>query len=167
MYKSAFIVALCVALATGNVITGSALGIERRATVQSGTLGIVYPVYRCGGVGTPLQLRISECDGRCDFTPGKVYNCEYDFMPSGASPSLTLKVEICMGAGFCMPIIDTELPNSSVQPGFVYTSKYSIVPNDQLSGQTVEFRAYIFRTAGSVLEICVSADIDVGFTIDP
>jgi len=140
MYKIAVLVALCIAFANG---------------------GVVDPAYRCGGVGTPIQLRISDCEGRCRFQPGKPYDCEEDFMPSGASASLTLKVEICLNGSFCMVIIDTVLPNSSVQPGFVYTAKYTIVPNDQLSGQSVEFKGSIFRTEAQLLEICVSADADV------
>jgi hypothetical protein len=47
--------------------------------------------------------------------------------PGSAAPSLTLKIEICLNAGFCMIILETVLPNSSVQPGFIYTAKYSIV----------------------------------------
>lgn len=78
-----------------------------------------------------------------------------------AAPSLMLKIEICMSAGFCMVIIDTELPNSSVQPGFVYTAKYSIVPNDILSGQRVEFRAYIMHSDDLHIDVCVAADVDI------
>ncbi|XP_021962078.1 uncharacterized protein LOC110857773 isoform X3 [Folsomia candida] len=123
--------------------------------------GVVDPAYRCGGLATQLQLRISDCDGYCRLMPGTLYNCENDFMPSSASPSLTLRVEICMNAGFCTVIINTELPNSSVQPGFVYTAKYSVVPNDILSGQTVEFRASILHTDSLRIEVCVAADIDI------
>ncbi|OXA44683.1 uncharacterized protein LOC110857773 isoform X4 [Folsomia candida] len=123
--------------------------------------GVVDPAYRCGGLATQLQLRISDCDGYCRLMPGTLYNCENDFMPSSAAASLSLRVEICMNAGFCTVIINTELPNSSVQPGFVYTAKYSIVPNDVLSGSTVEFRASILHTDNLRVEVCVSADVDI------
>lgn len=55
------------------------------------------------------------------------------YLSGAATPSLTLKVEVCFNGGFCMQILEAELPNSSVQPGFVYTAKYSVVPNDILS----------------------------------
>lgn len=35
------------------------------------------------------------------------------------------------------------------------------VPNDILAGQTVEFRGYITHTDNQLLEICVSAFIDI------
>ncbi|OXA47855.1 uncharacterized protein LOC110855244 [Folsomia candida] len=122
--------------------------------------GTVDPVARCGGVGTQLGLRISDCNGVCTLTPGTVYNCENDFIPSSASPSLSLWVEVCL-RGFCTIIIQTELPGSSVQPGLMYTVKYSIVPNDILSGETIEFRGYIYHTDNMLLEICVSADMHI------
>jgi hypothetical protein len=161
MLKAVALVALLVSAATASAIHGASLVKKEVAPFDATILGVVNPAHRCGGVGTPLQLRISNCEGRCQLVPGQIYNCEKDFMPSSAAPSLTLKIEICMSAGFCMVILETELPNSSVQPGFIYTAKYSIVPNDILSGQTVEFRAYISHTNNLLLEICVSADIDI------
>lgn len=50
--------------------------------VKSTILGAVDPLRRCGGLATQRQLRISGCDGYCRFTPGQIYNCENDFMPS-------------------------------------------------------------------------------------
>ncbi|OXA44211.1 uncharacterized protein LOC110857685 [Folsomia candida] len=121
----------------------------------------VVTVNRCDGMGTPIQTRISDCEGRCTFQPGKIYNAEQDFMPSAATPSLTLKVEVCFNGGFCMQILEAELPNSSVQPGFVYTAKYSVVPNDILSGQTVELRAYILHTPTARVDVCIFCDVDI------
>ncbi|OXA57958.1 uncharacterized protein LOC110846792 [Folsomia candida] len=118
-------------------------------------------VSRCEGFGTPIETRISDCDGYCTFIPGRVYNAEQDFMPSAATPSLTLKVEICMSAGFCMQIFEVELPGSSVQPGFVYTSKYSVVPNDILAGQTVQMRAQISHTDTRRVDVCIYCDVDI------
>ncbi|XP_021968425.1 uncharacterized protein LOC110863425 [Folsomia candida] len=124
-------------------------------------LGVVTPTTRCGGVGTQRQLRISDCEGFCELQPGKVYNCENDFIPSSPSESLSLMVEVCTNAGFCIVILQVELPNSSVQPGFLYTAKYSIVPNDILTGQTVTFKASLYQTRGSLVEICVSSLIKI------
>ncbi|OXA64270.1 uncharacterized protein LOC110841626 [Folsomia candida] len=152
------------------VATCSSLSIAPKGEVAVGEVslarsnnpfGTVSPVTRCGGVGTQRGLRISECDGFCNLQPGKVYNCENDFMPSSASPSLSLWVEICHRS-VCSIIVRTELANSSVQPGFVYTAKYDIVPNDYFSGETIEFRAYIYQTQSMLMEICVSAEIGIG-----
>ncbi|OXA44606.1 uncharacterized protein LOC110857907 [Folsomia candida] len=129
--------------------------------IAAAKAGVVDPVTRCGGVGTQLQLRISDCSGRCSLRPGTVYDCENDFMPSSSSPSLDLRVEICMNAGFCTVIINTVLPNSSVQPGFIYTAKYTVVPNDVLAGQVVEFRASILHSDNLRVEVCVAADVDI------
>ncbi|OXA44489.1 uncharacterized protein LOC110857700 [Folsomia candida] len=165
MFKVFALVAL---FATGSIASAisSAVVVKKGVAPFDGTtLGVVQPVGRCGGVGTPLQLRISGCEGYCELQPGSIYNCEEDFMPSMAAPSLILKIEICMSAGFCMIILETELANSSVQPGFIYTAKYSIVPNDILSGQTVEFKAYISASDTMRLEICVSAFVDILFGV--
>jgi len=162
MLKALAFLAVVVASASASAIyTGPTIVRKGLAPKDGSALGVVDPAYRCGGVGTPLQLRISECEGRCSFNPGQVYNCEKDFMPAAAAPGLTLKVELCMSSGFCMQIFEVDLPNSSIQPGFIYTAKYSIVPNDILSGQAVEFKAYISHTNNGLLEICVSADITI------
>jgi len=124
-------------------------------------MGIVDPTRRCGGVGTPRQTRISGCEGYCTFIPGHVYNCEKDFIPSSYAESLSLMVEICTDTGLCVIVLQTELANSSISPGFIYTAKYSIVPNDILAGQTVEFRATLYQTRGSLVEICVAAFVDI------
>ncbi|OXA64294.1 uncharacterized protein LOC110863291 [Folsomia candida] len=151
MNKTAFVFVMFVAAA-------SAISLSRKVDTLSEATGVVN-FRRCGGLGTPLQLRISDCVGNCSFEPGKIYNCEADFMPSSAAPSLTLRVEICMTSGLCMQIINAELPGSSVQPGMIYTARYSLVPNDILSGQTVEFRGQIVHTNNQIVEICLAADV--------
>jgi len=123
----------------------------------SSNLGVVSPVTRCGGLGTPIQLRISGCEGSCSFTPGTPYNAEFDFMPSSSARSLTLRVDVCI-SGFCYVILEAELVNSSVQPGFIYTAKYSIVPNDILSGQTISLQAYIYHTDIDRVEACLEIE---------
>lgn len=76
-------------------------------------------------------------------------------------PSLILRVEICTSAGLCMQIINMELPHSAIQPGLQYTVKYSFIPNDVLSGQTVEFMAKIVDPRDMRVEICVAAFVDI------
>jgi hypothetical protein len=51
-----------------------------------------------------------------------------------------------MNAGFCMVILETELANSSVQPGFIYTAKYNIVKTQREGSiiYLVEFVVYLF-----------------------
>ncbi|XP_021943002.1 uncharacterized protein LOC110841627 [Folsomia candida] len=163
MFQSLFailaLVATCSALSIapkGEVAAVGGVSLAR----SNNPFGVVSPTYRCGGVGTQRSLRISDCDGFCTLQPGKVYNCENDFMPSSAAPSLSLWVEICY-RGVCSIVLRAELANSSVQPGFVYTAKYDIVPNDIFSGETIEFRAYIYHTDSMLMEICVSADVNI------
>lgn len=54
-----------------------------------------------------------------------------------------------------MQILDVDLPNSSVQPGFVHTARFSIVPNDILSGQQVVMRAWVGNGGTGRPEFCV------------
>jgi len=115
---------------------------------------------RCGGVGTPVQLRVSDCNVRCSFTPGQVYNFEEDFYPSSAISSLNLWVDMCL-RGFCTTLFEAEIPNSSVQPGFLYTAKISVVPNDMMSGNTVEIRANLVHTNSYLVETCLYFQADV------
>lgn len=77
MFKVLAFLALVVSSATAHAINSGSI-----VKGTSGALGIVSPVKRCGGVGTPLNLRISDCEGYCRLRPGVVYNCEKDFMPS-------------------------------------------------------------------------------------
>ncbi|OXA45275.1 uncharacterized protein LOC110857430 [Folsomia candida] len=122
----------------------------------------VVNVSRCDGLGTPVQTRISDCDGYCRFQPGKTYDCEQDFMPSSSILRLNLKVEVCYDVGLCMQIINADLPGTPVGPGFIYTAKFTFVPNDILAGETLEMRAIISRTEGGVYpEICVLCKVDV------
>lgn len=97
-----------------------------------------------------MALRISDCEGPvCWMTPGVVYDNECDFYPSmsvflrsyyylflrlihllkqnvlfsikgGAAPSLSLKVT-AQYLGTTILIIETVIPNSSVQPGYINT----------------------------------------------
>lgn len=58
---------------------------------EIGIKGVVTTV-RCGGVGTPLQLRIDGCEGYCQFRAGQVYECEEDFMPSKLRKKLQISI---------------------------------------------------------------------------
>ncbi|OXA64271.1 uncharacterized protein LOC110841630 isoform X1 [Folsomia candida] len=144
------------------VATCSPLSIVRKDVVakSNNPFGTVDPVTSCGGIGNQIALRVSECEGSCTFEPGKIYNCEADFMPGSGSSSLSLWVEICR-RNDCSIIVRTELPNSSVLPGLVYTVKYDIVPNDMFSGEIIEFRTYIYHTESYLMETCVSADVNI------
>ncbi len=84
------------------------------------------------------------------------------FQIAGPSPSLLLQVDICIQLGFCWTVLDVEIPNSSVQPGFVYTAKYSITPNDVFAGETLIYKAHLFRSDMTrIEEICVTAEVDI------
>lgn len=76
------LVALCVSGSLASaIIPAPSISLKGLSERGVAPLGVVSPVSRCGGVGTPLQLRISECEGKCELKPGTVYNCEKDFMP--------------------------------------------------------------------------------------
>jgi len=132
---------------------------DENSVSHLGARGIIE-YERCGGVGTPVQLRVSDCDVRCSFTPGQVYNFEEDFYPSSAISSLSLWVDMCL-RGFCTTLFEAEIPNSSVQPGFLYTAKISVVPNDMMSGSTVEIRANLVHTHSFLVETCLYFQADV------
>jgi len=129
-------------------------GLGNLVLANAGIQGVVDPVRHCGGIGTFRQLRISDCMGNCTFIAGRPYDCELDFMPSSSAPSLSLRIDLCH-LGFCYTILEAVLPNSSVQPGFVYTAKYTIVPNDVFDGETVTLQGYIYQTQNSRVEVCV------------
>jgi len=131
------------------------------AFVASATCGNVQ-YDRCGGVGTPVALRIEGCEGPvCWMTPGTPYYNECDFYPSGAAPSLSLKVT-AQYLGTTILIIETVIPNSGVQPGFIYTVKFTIVPNDILSGEYLPIEASIYHTTPNpITDICLGFHVRV------
>ncbi|OXA59771.1 hypothetical protein Fcan01_04962 [Folsomia candida] len=109
---------------------------------------------RCG-------MRIGGCEGRvCWMTPGTPYLCEGDLYPSSAAASLSLRVT-AVYLTTTITIIDTVLENSSIQPGFLYTVKFTIVPNDILAGEYLPVQAEIYHTVGTITEICVGFHVRV------
>jgi hypothetical protein len=83
---------------------------------------------------------------------------EADMIPATAAPQLKLTVTAIIG-GFRLQILSTDLANSSVQPGLLYTVTFSIVPNDGLSGQQVGIEAKV--THGSIEEICAVVQVRI------
>jgi hypothetical protein len=88
MYRQVAFLLLVGGIASSSIIQGnnkldtsaSSLSITKKA--QSVVpYGVVEPITRCGGVGTFHQLRISDCSGRCQLTPGRVHSIEVDFSP--------------------------------------------------------------------------------------
>ncbi|XP_021953054.1 uncharacterized protein LOC110849891 [Folsomia candida] len=158
-----YLVALALFSASATASSIGSFSIVEASVVQKtagSARGVVGNITRCGGYGTPIQLRISECEGRCAFQPGRVYNIEYDFIPSSAATSLSLAVDVVY-LGTPHRLFDTVLPGSSVQPGLMYTVRYSIVPNDTFSGNAVLLRAIIYHTEGRLLEICMQTEADI------
>ncbi|OXA37550.1 hypothetical protein Fcan01_27634 [Folsomia candida] len=76
-----------------------------------------------------------------------------------AAPSLSLAVDLVY-LGTQHRLFDFVLPDS-VQPGFVYTVRYSIVPNDVLAGNAVLLRAIIYHTDNRILEVCSQTEADI------
>lgn len=153
--------ALLLLLAFGaTVVLGSSGGLLETRHAQVGILDRVDNVTRCGGFGTPMELRVSDCNGYCELTPGRLYQLEVDFYPSAAAAQLSLAIDLVFN-GTPLRLFEVAVPGSSVQPGFLYTLKYSIVPNDQLAGQTVKLRGIIFHTDNRILEVCYEVDVDI------
>ncbi|OXA59203.1 uncharacterized protein LOC110844674 [Folsomia candida] len=102
-----------------------------------------------------LSTSALHCEGcGVDDAPGSPVNCEAEFFPTFPSRSLTLNLEACINAELCMQILRTELPNSSVLPGFTYSFKYTIIPNfpDGFTG----YRFCILDTDSGVSHMCES-----------
>ncbi|OXA50471.1 uncharacterized protein LOC110853925 [Folsomia candida] len=137
--KVLLVLALCIAAASAGVVSHT----------------------RCGGVGTFREMRIANCEGAiCYMTPGTPYACEGDLITSTAAAALRLKVSATY-LGFPVSIIDAVLENSSVQPGVQYTVRFTITPNDILSGNTLPVRAEISNDASGLVEICVSVQVHI------
>jgi len=147
-------------LLLATAVLGSSGGLLETSHSQVGTFGRVDNVTRCGGFGTPMELRVSDCEGYCKLTPGRLYQLEVDFYPSSPAVGLSLAIDL-VANGTPYRLFEVEIPGSSVQPGFLYTLKYSIVPNDIMAGQTVKLRGIIFNTVDRVLEVCYEVDVDI------
>ncbi|XP_035707759.1 uncharacterized protein LOC118435584 [Folsomia candida] len=148
-----YLIALALFAASASASSICSLGIREASFVQNtadSTRGIVN-FTRCGGYGTPIQLRISDCKERCAFIPGQEYGIEYDFITSTAQTSLSLVVEVVYQS-WPHRLFDVVLPDSSVNPGKMYTVRCSIVPDDTLAGNAVLLRAITYHTEGRQLE---------------
>ncbi|OXA56122.1 uncharacterized protein LOC110848974 [Folsomia candida] len=120
------------------------------------------PIRNCGGVSTLIDFKISGWDGDEYFNPGQTYNCEFTFMPSkSAAGPVRYKQEYCFNDGSCKEIFNSELPNSSLQPGFTTTLKFGFVPNDILSGQAIEIKTLLVHSTNLLVEICVALEIKI------
>ncbi|OXA37077.1 uncharacterized protein LOC118433647 [Folsomia candida] len=110
----------------------------------------------CGGAGSIVQLRITDCEGSngCNFVPGISYTSVIDFIPSTSGTGLRLKVEV-VNFGFNTVILEEVLPNSNVEAGSTYTVTYALVANDVLSGSSVVLRGKLFNNETNLLELCV------------
>jgi len=108
------------------------------------------------------EVRIDNCEGqRCTVIPGSVVGIEADMIPAVASPSLTLIVDAIMPGEYRVPIMTRVLENSSVQPGQPYMIRFTIVPNDVLSGQAVLIETNVRHTDTELREICAQVQIVV------
>ncbi|XP_021963574.1 uncharacterized protein LOC110859006 [Folsomia candida] len=130
-------------------------------SMMRSALGGVVTFQRCGG--TLTELRVENCEGStCRLNPGTLYITEGDLIPSSASSQLHLKVTTTYFTGE-VTIIDTNLDDSSVQPGQTYTIRFTIVPNDVLAGSTLPIRATISDVASGRVEICAHFQVFVNF----
>lgn len=77
---------------------------------------------------------------------------------STAACALRLKVTATY-LGFPVSIIDTVLENSSVQPGVQYTVRFTITPNDILSGNCIPVRVEVSNECTGLVECCFSVQV--------
>lgn len=91
---------------------------------------------------------------------GKPYACEGDIITSRPAAALRFKVT-AIYLGFPVIIIDTVLEGSSVQPGEAVTLRYTIVPNDILSGNTLPVNSEISNDETALIEVCATVQVRV------
>lgn len=91
-----------------------------------------------------------------------VVHSEVDFLSGSSTSGVTIKIDFRnTTSGWSYPIINANLPNSAILPGFMYTIKFPIVPSDILSGQNLEFRAALSHTPTGFSEFCIYADMEI------
>lgn len=82
--------------------------------------------------------------------PGAVYRYEVGASSSQTAQELRLRV-IATNNGFRLAIIDAVLPNSSVQPGILFTVRFFMVNNDLTVVQNLTVRAEVSNTGNNVV----------------
>ncbi|OXA36747.1 uncharacterized protein LOC110862886 [Folsomia candida] len=108
----------------------------------------------CGGAGQVSQVRISDCEGAvAEMRQGVEYSVEADVIPAAASAGLYLKVTVVF-MGNTIPIIDAVVPNSAVQPGTLYTLRWTITPGAIPVGNTVPVTSEISDAASAAVLMC-------------
>ncbi len=84
----------------------------------------------------------------------------FSFFPGSAAAQLSIATDLVFN-GQPLRLFEAAIPNSSVQPGLMYTIRFSTVPNDVLSGQTVKLRIIIYHSDNRLLEICAESEVDI------
>jgi hypothetical protein len=107
------------------------------------------------------DVRIQDCEGPIAMmTPGTPYQTESDIIPAEAATSLRLKVT-AVYLGYPIIVIDSQLENSTVRPGEGYTIKFTIIPNDLLSGNTLPVSVEVSDNDTHRVEGCVTVIVQV------
>jgi hypothetical protein len=182
-FKSTMILVLClVVTVSGSTINlGDAYG---SVDLVSSSAGVMQQ-------GTTCQLKrgsnglLTRNSDTCNINPGEYFvvrdtlnqvssflklyiqNCFLQCIHSfeGAPAKyLRHRIEVCLnynGGSFCITILETELPNSSVQPGLDYKVNFCIAPKDSLGGQEVRFGSCIYLEASTVPEFCDVVDCNI------
>jgi len=151
---------LAIVLATASASVSSFLSLRTVAVLSQHEIkGVVANFTKCGGPGTPNQLRIAECDGRCEFVSGGPLTIEYDMTPGTVATSLTISADLRFD-GMIVTLLDVEIPGSNVDPGLTYTIQFSVTPNGAPVGSAL-FRIMLYHTENRLLEICGQTEVDI------
>jgi len=128
--------------------------------VASQQRGVVTPVTPCGGSGTPVQLRIQNCEGA---PPCSIYTnidtlIEGDFIPSTNSALARFRLVAETQQG---PITVSDGDLGALVGGQLYTASQTIRIGTTLEGQTIKVILDIYDVASGRIEICVEAPMFV------
>ncbi|WP_159080685.1 hypothetical protein [Nocardia suismassiliense] len=108
----------------------------------------------CGGVGKTSEVRVDKAEGSVvNMTPGQPYDFEVDFVPKDSSlTSVTVEAEYM---GSPITLLDSAAVGSSTA-GALTTARFTIIPNDVLSGETVPIRIELRSATPQRLQACAS-----------
>ena len=117
-----------------------------------------------GAVGEIVDVTFTDCDAvPCETLVGGVYAVQVKFRPSASHLSMRLQL-LLIHDGTSEEVVDTEVPNSSVEEGTQYAFGYSMRITGAFTGPaTIAFRLF----GGNTMEICFVVGINVLEPLQP
>ncbi|MFE9577547.1 hypothetical protein ACFYO1_14245 [Nocardia sp. NPDC006044] len=115
----------------------------------------------CGSAGTVNDVRVSDSSGAVvSMNPGARYDFEIDLTPSVSALAATLLVTSTY-LGYTTENINQVLPASMIAQGQQVTVRFTITPNDILSGNDVPVTARVTVVGLAPLQACVTVQTHV------